>query len=133
MKSFNVIKYDLNRKKFESYDIMPYLLETWKEFKDKYWEMQATDPEFMENPSQYWKLPVTFEEYKQWVDNQLQYQYWARFQYELILSPWPCKENEDGEMILDPNIAEKWDVYKQCQMNLDIITQIFSENIDDLV
>ena len=122
MKSFNVIKYDFNKKKFEPYDIMPYLLAVWKEFLEK---VQYVD----EDPKGYWEVPITFYEYKNWIDNQLKYQYWGRCQYELILSEWPPKENEDGEMVLDPNIAEKWDIYKQCEMNLDIITQIFTENI----
>ena len=33
--------------------------------------------------------------------------------------------------MLDEDIAEKWDIYKQCEMNFDIIIQIFSENKDE--
>lgn len=126
MKSFNVIIYDFNSKKFESYDIMPYLLERWEEFLKK---AQFVD----EDPEGYWKIPTTFEEYKNWIDRELKYQYWGRCQYELVLSPWPPKENEEGEMILEENTAEKWDIYQQCMMNIDIISQIFIEIVNGLV
>ena len=89
MKSFNVIIYEFNKKKFESYDIMPYLLRTWKEFLEK---VQY----FAEDPEGFWKVPVKFNEYKNWIDKQLKYQYWGRCQYELILTEWPPRENEDG-------------------------------------
>lgn len=124
MKTFNVIIYDFNKKKFESYDIMPYLVRTWEEFVDKVID-------FREETDNYWKLPTNFEEYKKWVKSRLQYQFWSRCEYELILSPWPPKENEEGEIILEESTAEKWDIYKQCEMNLDIITQIFTENIHE--
>ena len=35
MKSFNVIVYNFNTKKFEPYDIMPYLVDRYKRLKAK--------------------------------------------------------------------------------------------------
>lgn len=125
MKSFNVIIYDFNSKKFKSYDIIPYLLLRWEEFLKK--------AIFVDDPLDYWKIPTTFEEYKNWIDGELKYQYWGRCQYELVLSPWPPKENEEREMILEKNSAEKWDIYQQCVMNIDIIAQIFIEIVNGLV
>ena len=101
MKSFNVIIYDPNLREFDKYDIMPYLIRTYNEKKEK----KET-------------LPETFDEFKNFVKNESQYQFWARCEYEILLIDWPCQKNH-----------EKWDVYKQIMMNLDIVTKVFMENI----
>ena len=36
MNKFNVIIYDFNRRKFTTYDVMPYLREAYKERSDRY-------------------------------------------------------------------------------------------------
>ena len=41
------------------------------------------------------------------------YQFWSRCEYEIILIDWPCQQKH-----------EKWDVYKQIMMNIDIVTDI---------
>ena len=46
------------------------------------------------------------------------YQWWARCEYEIILSDWPCQK-----------VEEKWDIYRQIMLNIDIITDVFIENI----
>lgn len=92
MQSFKVINYDINRQKFEAYDIMPYLIERYKKEKKK---------------------PKTFEEFKQFIKSESMYQFWGRCEYEIILVDWPCKR-----------VEEKWDVYDQIMMNIDIITDI---------
>ena len=103
MKSFNVIIYDPNLRKFVEYDIMPYLIRTYNEKKEK----KET-------------LPETFDEFKNFVKSESQYQFWARCEYEIILIDWPCQKKH-----------EKWDVYKQIMMNLDIVTKVFMENINE--
>ena len=103
MKSFNVITYDFNSGKFVKYDIMPYLIRTYNEKKEK----KET-------------LPETFDEFKNFVENESHYQFWARCEYEIILIDWPCQKNH-----------EKWDVYKQIMMNLDIVTKVFMENVKE--
>ena len=103
MKSFNVIIYDPNLRKFVEYDIMPYLIRTYNEKKER----KET-------------LPKTFDEFKNFVKSESQYQFWSRFEYEIILIDWPCQKNH-----------EKWDVYKQIMMNLDIVTKVFMENINE--
>ena len=103
MKSFNVIIYDPNLREFVKYDIMPYLIRTYNEKKEK----KET-------------LPETFDEFKNFVKNESQYQFWARCEYEILLIDWPCQKNH-----------EKWDVYKQIMMNLDIVTKVFMENIKE--
>ena len=103
MKSFNVIIYDPNLREFIKYDIMPYLIRTYNEKK----ENKET-------------LPETFDEFKNFVKDESQYQFWARCEYEIILIDWPCQKN-----------YEKWDVYKQIMMNLDIVTKVFMENVKE--
>ena len=103
MESFNVIIYDINLGKFIEYDIMPYLIRTYNEKK----ENKET-------------LPETFDEFKNFVKDESQYQFWARCEYEIILIDWPCQKN-----------YEKWDVYKQIMMNLDIVTKVFMENVKE--
>ena len=103
MKSFNVIIYDFNSGKFVKYDIMPYLIRTYNEKKEK----KET-------------LPETFDEFKNFVKSESQYQFWARCEYEILLIDWPCQKNH-----------EKWDVYKQHMMNPDIVTNVLLDDIEE--
>lgn len=100
MKSFYVINEDSNSKKFESYDIMPYLL-------DKYYTASKSD------------RPKTFNECKKFIEKNSMYQWWARTEYEIIITDWPFKKYE-----------EKWDIHKQVMMNIDVITYVFIDNIN---
>ena len=101
MEIFNVIVYDFNRNKFESYNIIPYLVRTYNEI-----------------DTHYNKIPVTFEEFKEFVRKEAMYQFWARCEYEIILVDWPSQKHE-----------EKWDVYQQILMNLDLVTKLVMESI----
>lgn len=91
--TFNVIIFNFNSRKFEYYDILPYFI---REYKER--ELNLS----------------TFEEFKEFILREAQYQFWARCEYEIILQGWPCTD-----------ITEKWDVYDQIKMNIDIITQLF--------
>lgn len=62
------------------------------------------------------KKPKTFEEFKDFIKDQSLYMYWGRCQYEIILTDWPCQK-----------VEEKWDVYDQIMMNLDILTNLVME------
>ena len=99
---FNVIEYDFNTQKFQAYDVMPYLVSVYEESKTQ----------------NYRKTPKTFEEFKKFVEKESQYQFWGRCEYEIILVDWPCQKHE-----------EKWDVYQQIMMNLDLVTRILMENV----
>ena len=68
MKEFNVIGYNINKKEFVSYNIIPYLISQYKIKRNK---------------------PKTFDEFKEFVKNESMYQWWSRCEYEIILSPWP--------------------------------------------
>ena len=96
---FNVINFDFNSKKFEAYDVMPYLVNCYKnEKKDK--------------------RPVTFDEFKKFVEGKSMYMYWARCEYEVILSDWPGGREH-----------KKIDIHWQIMMNIDTVTNILMSNV----
>ena len=68
MVEFNVINYDINSRKFEFYNIIPYLTKCYNKSKNK---------------------PKTFDEFKEFIKSESMYQWWSRCEYEIILSPWP--------------------------------------------
>lgn len=93
LNNFYVINYNINKREFVKYDIIPYLLNRYEELKDK---------------------PKDFEEFKSHILKWSRYHWWARCEYEILLVDWPCKQ-----------ITEKWDIHKQVEMNIDVITNIF--------
>lgn len=64
--------------------------------------------------------PSTNKELRDFVEQKALYQWWSRCEYEIILVNWPNK-----------SIAEKWDVYRQVMMNIDIIINVLIENINE--
>ena len=77
---FNVLNYDVNRQKFEHYDVVPYLLNCYE---------QAD------------KKPQTFDEFKTFVEKESMYRFWSRCEFEIILVDWPCKKQEENLFIMD--------------------------------
>lgn len=103
MKPFYVIREEYG--KFIPYDIMPYLINCYKTEDKRKWK--------------YNKKPETFDEYKSFIKKKSIYMWWAKCEYEIVLYDWPCLTNN-----------EKWDVHKQVMMNIDLITEVFIENIE---
>ena len=68
MKQFNVIIYDINRKKFKPYDVMGFFVNEYNEEENK---------------------PKTFAEFKEFVERKSMWRFWSRCEYEIILSDWP--------------------------------------------
>lgn len=99
---FYVIHYETNSRKFEKYDIMPYLVRCYKEAKKK----------------KHIDCPSTFEEFKKFVERNSKYMYWARCEYEVILSDWPCN-----------SVQTKIDIHWQIMNNLDLVTRLLMENV----
>lgn len=60
----------------------------------------------------------SFDDFKEFVRKESMYQFWGRCEYEIILVDWPCQKKE-----------EKWDVYEQILMNLDLITETLIWNL----
>lgn len=98
MKSFNVIINNFNTRTFEPYDIMPHLIDEYNKSKNK---------------------PSTLEDFKNFVKQEAQYQWWARCEYEIILVDCPNQK-----------VSEKWDVYRQVMMNIDLVVETLIENIN---
>lgn len=96
---FNVILEDNGT--FKAYDVMPYLMRCFNNKKNR----KAGILESKDN-------------FRDFVKYESMYMYWARCQYEIILSDWPCQKNH-----------EKWDVYRQIMMNLDIVTDVLLKNL----
>lgn len=97
MKKFNVIIYDFNDRKFKPYDIMPYLRRSYYDEDEK---------------------PSNFEEFKNFIFRKSTYQWWARCEYEIILTDWPNQKK-----------FEKWDVHEQVKMNIDTITELLINDV----
>ena len=99
LKPFNVINFEINSNKFEAYNVMPYLVDCYKnEKKDK--------------------RPVTFDKFKKFVESNSMYKYWSRCEYEIILSDWPSNKH-----------SKKIDVHWQIMNNIDIVTNVLMENV----
>lgn len=98
IKEFNVIIYNITSNKFEKHNVIPYFINCYKsQKKDK---------------------PVTYEEMKTFIISRSMYQFWARCQYEVILSDWPCGKK-----------TYKLDVHEQIMNNIDLITNIVINNL----
>lgn len=97
---FNVINFEFNSKKFESYDVMPYLIDCYDNVKRKK------------------ECPKTFDEFKKFVESKSMYMYWSRCEYEIILSDWPNGKTH-----------KKVDIHYQIMMNIDIVTDILMKNV----
>jgi hypothetical protein len=113
---YNVILWDINRDTLEYYDVMPYFINEWKEEKKKKhktWNLDAlhTGDNIKNN-----KMPETYDEFKKFILDKSMYQFWARCEYECIVSGWPVKKNE-----------VKIDAYDQIKANIDVITPLFME------
>ena len=123
MKTFNVINFNFNKREFEPYNVIPYLVSCYNEEKSK---------------------PKTFTEFKDFIKKKSMYQWWARCEYEIILSPWPYtlspSERAKEENNVDAwkehwkkhlNECQKIDVHYQVMMNLDIITALVMESVNE--
>jgi hypothetical protein len=128
MKSFNVLEFSNGTK--STYDILPYFRRVWKS--------KSFDKDKVKTKS----------DLQDWIIKAAQYQFWARCEYEFLMASWPfgCKLTTDKLQVcinenLDLNnisnnikiyniiMSEmyKIDVFEQIQMNIDIITDILSE------
>lgn len=131
MKSFYVLNYDINRSNIEQYDIMPYLCNAWKSLKKS-------------------ERPNSFEDVKAWILRESMYQFWARCEYEIIITSWPYIDwlygidkirTEQGDTAALNKAIEvetrqlddfhKIDVHEQIKMNIDVITDIMLYNINE--
>lgn len=133
---FNVIVHGYNCKGVKAHDIMPYLMNCYKETKKS---------------KRAWKrTPVTFEEFKQFVTDESRYMYWARCEWECLIGHWPFGSMDMIEKLhnyisTNPDVEdwrnkidicniitsdmEKIDIYWQIMNNIDVVTKLLMENV----
>jgi hypothetical protein len=103
MRTFNVIIDDFNAKTFGPYNIMRHLTRVYEDAKKNNID-----------------LPKTKEEFKEFVIKESRYMWWSRCEYEIVLHSWPSDSHH-----------EKWDIFKQIEMNIDLIVDIYIESLKE--
>lgn len=96
-KSFYVLNWDFNSDNLIQYDILPYFRECYHELNNG-------------------KRPKSIDEWKEFVTGKGMYQFWGRCEYEIIVTDWPQQKNK-----------AKVDVWRQIEMNIDVIVDILME------
>ena len=118
---FYVLNWDFNRDEIEHYDVLPYFRNEFKERKKKS-KSKRIQRIMEETPDmkKYYGVPETRDELKKFIENESQYMFWGRCQYEMIVHGWPVRKND-----------YKIDVHEQVMMNIDIITDILYKELID--
>lgn len=114
---YYTINWDFNRDEICYYNIMPYLCNEWEELKERKKKELKNLKRHKERDlkaEEKCKMPETFEEIKQFILDISRYQFWARCEYEVIVTGWPVSKKE-----------YKLDVYEQIKQNIDVITEHF--------
>lgn len=98
-KGFYVMLWDFNTDELVAYDVLPY-------FRREYEGRKRSD------------RPKTLDEWRAFVEGRGRSRFWARCEYEFIVSSWPP--------FPDPDKAKKYkvDAWQQLKPNLDIICEI---------
>ena len=102
MNKFNVIIWDINSRTIEPYDVLPYFRREYKSLKKK-------------------DRPITREQWKEFVRRRGMYMFWARCEYEILISEWPPSK-EDKHI--------KIDVWQQIDNNLDLVVDLLMSEMD---
>lgn len=100
---FNVLNWDFNNDKLIHYDVLPY-------FRQKYEEYVKYNKD---GDSKYHPIPKSIEDFKIFVENESQHQFWSRCEYEVIVHGWPVHKYE-----------HKLDVHEQIMMNINTISEL---------
>lgn len=124
MKDFYVMLHNFNSNEVEKYNIMPYLIDVYKDCQEKehWWMFEDAN-----------RCPLTREEFVLFVKRVCKHQFWSRCQYEWLMIGWPPGKTdtlEDCKKIINSSI--KVDAFDQIEMNLSIIADIFKENVKEL-
>lgn len=89
IKPYKVISWNFNHDDIEYYDIMPFLIDSYKKIKKN--------------------KPKTFEEIKEFIINESRYRFWSRCEYEVIITGWP-KQKREVKIDIFNQIMENIDV-----------------------
>jgi len=98
LKHFYVLNSNFNKQSIEPYDVIPHLVDEYNKLKKK---------------------PVSFSEFKDFVNKEAMYQWWGRCEYEIVISHWPPVKD----------LQEKWDIYQQIKMNMDVVTDLVMQSV----
>lgn len=110
---FKVINGDINKDDFEGYDVMQYLVNCYKQIRRRK------------------HCPKTYEEFKQWVDCELMYMFWARCQYEIILTK---SDKFDEQQVLLKQYDELSNEQQKMFKGVSDLSEIYkSDYYNDLV
>ena len=120
-KKFNILTWNFNNDKLEYYDVLPFFREEYKERKKKskgkrMQKLMAKDPGLKAA----FGVPTTFDEVKEFVEDESRYMFWSRCEWEMIIHGWPVGDND-----------YKIDAHEQVMMNIDIIAGILLEEIKE--
>lgn len=94
MKKFNVMVWEINSNQLIAYDVLPY-------FRNQYANCKKKD------------RPSTKEQWEAFVKRWGKYNFWARCEYEIIITSWPVQDKR-----------VKVDVWQQIEPNIDLIVEI---------
>lgn len=97
MTQFNVLWWDFNKPEPTPYDVLPYFRREYESCKKK-------------------DRPVTKEQWKEFVEGKGSYMFWARAEYEIIVSQWPPTDKH-----------KKVDIWQQIEPNIDLIVSLLME------
>ena len=116
---FYVLNWDFNRDEIEHYDVLPYFRNEFMERKKKS-KSKRIQRIMEETPDmkKYYGVPATWEELKDFIKDESQYQFWSRCEYEMIVHGWPVRKND-----------YKIDIHEQVMMNIDTITDILYKEL----
>ena len=89
IKPYKVISWNINQDDIEYYDIMPFLIDSYKKIKKN--------------------KPKTFDEIKEFIINESRYRFWSRCEYEVIITGWP-KQKREVKIDIFNQIMENIDV-----------------------
>ena len=106
MNQFNVLRWDINGNKVEYYDVLPYFRKCYNSCKKK-------------------DRPVTRDQWEEFVHDKGTYMFWARCEYEILISQWPPHPSPDK------NKHIKMDVWNQINSNLDVVVNLLMSEYND--
>lgn len=116
MKQFNVLIWDFNHDRLETYDVLPYFRKCFNEV------VEFSKKNKPDSNSDWWKIPQTVDDFKEFIKRKSQYQFWSRCEYEMICHGWPVHKNE-----------YKLDVHEQIMMNIDVIAEILYNEFEVII
>lgn len=143
---------EINRREIIKYNIFDHggfyqdLIKIKKEFKKAYKKFWKEHDKYDSvNEFIKWSDNYKKEVFEEAVIRSLQYTFWARCEYEIVLTDWPTHINkeefdrirntdEDCKYLftIDPAYGEKIDIFDQVMLNKDIFIDYLWANIDSV-